>query len=70
MSYLHNLGRYYVNIRLPFKYQKRLFICCLVNMPHCMFSKTKGLSCDCTHDIDHSGTEAEKGRKQTELMFG
>ena len=47
-----------------------LFICCLVNMPHCMFSKTKGLSCDCTHDIDHSGTEAEKGRKQTELMFG
>ena len=57
-----------------------LFICCLVDMPHCMFSKTKGLigvrlfsissSCDCTHDIDHSGTEAENGRKQTELMFG
>ena len=22
-------------------------------------------SCDCTHDIDHSGTEAENGRKQT-----
>ena len=43
-----------------------LLICCLVDMPHC---KTKGLigvrlfsissSCDCTHDIDHSGTEAE-----------
>ena len=50
-------------------------IWCQHNMPHCMFSKTKGLigarlfsissSCDCTHDIDHSGTEAENGRKQT-----
>ena len=57
-----------------------LCICCLVDMPHCMFSKTKGLigvrlfsissSCDCTHDTDHSGTEAENGLKQTELMFG
>ena len=48
-----------------------LLICCLVNMPHCMFSKTKGMrlfsissSCECTHDIDHSGTEAENGRNK------
>ena len=68
MSYY--LGRYYVDIRSPCKYQKNIFICCLVNMPHCMLSKTKGLigvrlfSISSSY-IDHSGTEAENGRKQT-----
>ena len=63
MSYY--LGRYYVDIRSPCKYQKNIFICCLVNMPHCMFSKTKGLigvrlfSISSSY-IDHSGTEAPK----------